>query len=71
MRGALKKFLYFCAFLMLLSVMLLLGIKFKEENYRRKIFDMLQSGDFSAVANMEEKKQEGLQFTYARTEKNA
>ena len=51
--------------------MLLLGIKFKEENYRRKIFDMMQSGDFSAVANMEEKKQENLQFTYARTEKNA
>ena len=71
MRGALKKFLYFCAFLMLLSVMLLPGIKIKEENDRRKTFDMLKSGDFSAVANIEEKKQENLQFTYARTEKNA
>ena len=65
------KILYFCAFLILLSVMLLLGIKGEEENYRRKIFDMLQSGDFSAVANIEEKQQESLQFTYARTEKTA
>ncbi len=71
MRGALKKILCFCALLLLVSVMSLLSIKFKEENYRRKTLDMLRCGDFSAVSNIEEKEQESLQFIYAGTEKNA
>lgn len=71
MRGALKKIMYFCVLLLLVSVMLLPGMKVKEENNRRKTLDMLRCGDFSAVANIEQKEQESLQFTYARTEKNA